>query len=236
MRRAAAFVLALGFSVSPRFAAAEDAFARCDRGAGLLQDRGSYGVNALDADGLFFDESRQYVAGSSYRAHYLYFTVDADPASVLAAYAQFHKHPEAFRGSVTQARVTGHGKALLKVFFEEAVPYSFVPRPRFTLAESLSELAGGGYRLDMALDSFEDNSSHPVWYDAFLSVTPYKGKTLALYCKYVVPADKRMPSIANRLVRERMQELPERLRELVRAESTDGAARARARLDVLFAR
>jgi hypothetical protein len=194
---------------------AEDAFVRCDRSA-ALEERGSFAADALDKNGFFLDDARQYVAGSRYRMTYLYFTVDAAPADVLAAYTSFERHAAAFSDSVSEARVTARALDKLTVFFEEKMPFAFVPKPRFSLTATLTPLPQGG-RVDLSLDSAEDNSSRPLWYDAFLRAAPYKGKTLVLYCKYVVPADKRMPGYANNLVRDRILAMPARLRDLVRS-------------------
>lgn len=212
--------LALALLLPAAAVRAEDALARCDRGADLLRDRGSYGQRTLEREGVFVDESREFVQGSAYRAHYVYFLSDAQPAEVVAAF-------------LAGGRAGERGGGRLKVSFEDAVPYIFVPKPRYTLASTLASLPGGGWRLDMTLDSFADNSSHPAWFDAFLRVEPYQGKTLGLYCKYVVPADKRMPSVANSWTRERAVALARSLRQASPAQGADGA---RERLDALFSR
>jgi hypothetical protein len=117
----------------------------------------------------------------------------------------------------------------MKVFFEETVPYFFVPKPWFTLSETLSKLAGGGYLLEQSLETVEENSSKPLWLDSFLKVIPFEGKSLVVYCKYVVPNDKRMPSMANGIVRDRARALQHSLDDWLKTELAEAAGMANLR-------
>ena len=228
MSPAAAFLLlsALAFP-----AAADDAFARCARGASL-QSLDANGRKRLDDGAVFLDESRRDVAGSRYHMQYLYFTDPADPETLIAVFTQFEKHPAAFGQTIKSAGVTSRQKARAKVLYEERIPWPGVPKPRFTLDQVVSQTGAGAYRVDISLDSFENNSSHPSWYDAYLSAVPYRGGSLVVYCKYVVPANKTFPWIANQTIRGRMLSFPRELREWIRAETAAPAGLARAKSEL----